>query len=368
MDGQVSSELKVVQEVEEGDVISVGSIKYSEKKLLGKGSYGTAVYQGRFGTRENVAVKRIFYIDEKQERWIEKEIKHLQKLEEDGINVIRYYHVEKSKRFYFIAMELAAGTVEDYVERKQHTSEIDEMAILRDSSIALEWLHGQTIIHRDIKPSNILLVKNKRGETLAKLADFGVSKDLTTSGWTMTGHHGTQGWIAPEVIAGEQETPGAADVFALGLVFFYVLSKGSHPFFKTARDMKMNSRAEKACLETLQEGSGKTLIAEMIRQLPKDRPSSKYVANHPTFWNEEKRNNFIQAISDLITAKDEELKTAVNEDPTRVFEEDQGKPKDWREVIDRSLDKGSFKSYKETTSELLRLVRNKVRVGDTQIS
>ncbi|KAF0296545.1 hypothetical protein FJT64_005999 [Amphibalanus amphitrite] len=58
---------------------------------------------------------------------------------------VRYYHVEKSKSFYFIAMELAVGTVDDYVERKQHTSEVDEMAILRDSSIALEWLHGQTI-------------------------------------------------------------------------------------------------------------------------------------------------------------------------------------------------------------------------------
>ncbi|XP_043217762.1 serine/threonine-protein kinase/endoribonuclease IRE1-like [Amphibalanus amphitrite] len=362
MGGQVSSELRVVKEVRKGEVISVGSIKYNKKKLLGEGSFGTAVYQGQCGRRENVAVKRILYIDEKQEDFIEKEIRHLQKLEEDGINVIRYYHVEKSKRFYFIAMELAVGTVDDYVERKQHTSEVDEIAILRDSSIALEWLHGQTIIHRDIKPSNILLVKNKRGETVAKLADFGVSKDLTTSKWTMSGTVGTQGWMAPEVIAGEQETPGAADVFSLGLVFFYVLSKGRHPFFKTARHMKMNIRDAEACLEAFQEGSAKTLIAEMIRLLPKDRPSSKYVANHPTFWNEEKRNNFIQVISDVIKdGNDEELRAVVNKDPTRVFGEEQGEPKDWRKIIDTSLDKSSFKSYKEpTTFELLRLVRNKL--------
>ncbi|XP_043199023.1 serine/threonine-protein kinase/endoribonuclease IRE1-like [Amphibalanus amphitrite] len=294
MDGQISSELRVEKEVHKGDVISVGSIKYNQKNLLGKGGFGTAVYQGQCGKRENVAVKRIPYFD-KEEDFIEKEIKHLQKLEEDGINVIRYYHVEKSERFYFIALELAVGTVEDYVERKQHTSKIDEMAILRDSSIALEWLHSQTIIHRDIKPSNILLVKNRRGETVAKLADFGVSMDLTTSRWTKRDTVGTLAWMAPEVIADEQEIPGAADVFSLGLVFFYVLSKGIHPFCKTARHVKMNIRDAKACLDGVPKGSVRSLIKEMIEEAPGDRPSSKYVAGHPTFWEPEKTSLFYQS-------------------------------------------------------------------------
>ncbi|XP_043202788.1 serine/threonine-protein kinase/endoribonuclease IRE1-like [Amphibalanus amphitrite] len=365
MGGQVSSELRVEKEVYKGDVIHVGSIKCNRKNLLGQGGFGTAVYQGQCGRRENVAVKRIPYSDKNQEDFIEKEIKHLQKLEEDGTNVIRYYHVEKSKSFYFIAMELAVGTVDDYVERKQHTSEVDEMAILRDSSIALEWLHGQTIIHRDIKPSNILLVKNKRGETVAKLADFGVSKDLTTSKWTMSGTVGTQGWMAPEVIADEQETPGAADVFSLGLVFFYVLSKGRHPFFKTARHMKMNIRDANACLDAVPEGSVRSLIEEMIQKAPGDRPSSKYMARHPAFWEPKKMELFYQAISDLIMAKDEELKATVDKCPTRVFGEqgEQGEPRDWRTIIDKSLDKGHFQSYREATvSQLLRLIRNKVRI------
>ncbi|XP_043191625.1 serine/threonine-protein kinase/endoribonuclease IRE1-like [Amphibalanus amphitrite] len=122
-----------------------------------------------------------------------------------------------------------------------------------------------------------------------------------------------------------------------------------------------------ATLDKVKDGSAKKLIEEMIKLKPQERPSSKYVAKHPTFWDDEKRSRFIQAISDLITAKDEKLKAAVNVDPTRVLGEEQGKPKDWRKIINLSSlekDPKRQRSYKETTSELLRLVRNKLHHFD----
>ena len=62
--------------------------------------------------------------------------------------------------------------------------------------------------------------------------------------------------------------------------------------------------------------------------------------------------------------KDTDLKEEVNKHHEQVFGGDQDKPGDWRKRLDNpSLDKGGFKSYKDpSVSELLRMVRNKVRI------
>ncbi|XP_043204839.1 serine/threonine-protein kinase/endoribonuclease IRE1-like [Amphibalanus amphitrite] len=182
----------------------------------------------------------------------------------------------------------------------------------------------------------------------------------------MTSWKGTLDWMAPEVqeSGGQVGSVGAADVFSLGLVFYYVLSKGKHPFSKDDTMTAKVIKSASACLDVVPKGSMRSLIEEMIQITPGDRPSSKYVARHPTFWEPKNMQLFYQAISDLIYAKDENLKATVDKNPTRVFEEqgEQGEPKDWRTIIDKSLDEGSFKSYDATISELLRLVRNKVRI------
>ena len=98
---------------------------------------------------------------------------------------------------------------------------------------ALAYVHAQGIVHRDIKLGNILLAPRRR----VVLSDFGISKVLgdklrtdidvsrtmteaTTNGKLIMG---TKGYMAPEVLRGEEATP-AADVYALGVAFFYLLT------------------------------------------------------------------------------------------------------------------------------------------------
>ncbi|XP_043196796.1 serine/threonine-protein kinase/endoribonuclease IRE1-like [Amphibalanus amphitrite] len=283
-------------------------------------------------------------------------------------------------------MELGVCTVNDYVTKNDKfirlrnideatIRSIDEVKILRDSSEGLEWLHKRQIMHRDIKPENILLVRDEKDGIVAKLTDFGISKELTSGTQAMTSWKGTLDWMAPEVqeSGGQVGSVGAADVFSLGLVFYYVLSEGKHPFSKNDTMTAKVIKSDSACLDDVPKGSMRSLIEEMIQITPGDRPSSKYVARHPTFWEPQKTQLFYQAISDLITAtdeldktklKEEELKAAVNEDPTRVFGEERGEPRDWRKIIDTSLDKGHLKSYDATISGLLRLIRNKLHHFD----
>jgi serine/threonine-protein kinase len=89
---------------------------------------------------------------------------------------------------------------------------------------ALAAAHAAGIVHRDLKPANVLL-----GAGQVRLADFGIARIVGESPATTTGTViGTIGFMAPEVIRGEEPTP-ACDVYAVGITLYELLT-GVLPF------------------------------------------------------------------------------------------------------------------------------------------
>ena len=362
------------------DVTINGRIRFNKSQVLGKGADGTRVYRGilmttnvpgtsSFTGSRSVAVKRLYRDGYKN---IAREVGHLIKLDSNP-NIIKYYHKEEKDEYCYIALELAIGSLKDYVTQRNPSGwpKLDDTCVLEQAALGLDWLHSKNIVHRDIKPSNILLVE-AGNVVVAKLSDFDLSKELSADrrSITMTGAVGTRGWMAPEVLQDDdnRKTTAASDVFSFGCVVYFLLSGGKHPFGGGRLiDLEHNIKHHEYSLTAVEDvtATARSLVEDMIQHDPKKRLTSAAVLRHPFFWRLKKTMDFIQAASDHIPTDkkkrgDNQLSQGLNVDAHMVLGGTSDNTKSWKEVIDTGLDRGHCKTYGDDIVELLRLVRNKL--------
>ncbi|KAI4608506.1 hypothetical protein J4E80_009130 [Alternaria sp. BMP 0032] len=329
-----------VQNVSE--IKRIGKLTIDQDRLLGNGSGGTFVFEGKW-KEVKVAVKRMLpqYFG-----LAEQEVKLLQNSDPHP-NVIRYFDDERDENFLYIAVELCQASLFDLYKDGRPGEELSEShqrlvnkisgkaaACLYQLAAGLNHLHHLRIIHRDIKPQNILIAQpliTSKDDVRLVISDFGLCKTLPDNVSTLvgtTGNAGTVGWKAPELISQPKELANgssqgfsrdsssstdpvaqgvkrAVDIFSLGCVFYYVLTGGCHPFDDEEGWMQIreyNIKKEKSNLDRLLLGADSVephrLIHWMLRPRPEDRPNAFQVMNHPFFWDDQKRLDFLCDCSD----------------------------------------------------------------------
>jgi serine/threonine-protein kinase len=130
----------------------------------------------------------------------------------------------------YLALEYVDGPTLSSLLRQRESLPLDEARrLIGGIADALDYAHGRGLVHRDIKPSNILLREGEGGMD-AVLADFGIAHQPDrTEALTRDAVMGTLEYIAPEQIIAAREVDAKADIYALGVIAYQVLT-GRLPF------------------------------------------------------------------------------------------------------------------------------------------
>jgi serine/threonine-protein kinase len=160
---------------------------------------------------------------------------------------------------------------------------------------ALGRAHEQGVVHRDLKPENVLVTQRAASsardgaspawdgtEDFVKLGDFGIAKILDAPSITIgETRFGTPGYIAPEVLEGEEAT-AAADLYALGVVLYNMVT-GAMPFDARGVDLLVAALREAPVKPSDRFGDIpaelEELMLRMIARAPGDRPRDAFVVH-----------------------------------------------------------------------------------------
>uniref|UniRef100_A0A8C1NVV6 non-specific serine/threonine protein kinase n=1 Tax=Cyprinus carpio TaxID=7962 RepID=A0A8C1NVV6_CYPCA len=193
-------------------------------EVVGTGTYGQ-VYKGRHVKTGQLAAVKVMEVTEEEEDEIKLEINML-KTHSHHRNIATYYgaFVKKSPagqddQLWLVMEYCGAGSVTDLLKKTKGSCLKEDWIsyICREVLRGLLHLHSHHVIHRDIKGQNVLLTENAE----IKLVDFGVSAQLDRTIGRRNTFIGTPYWMAPEVIACDENPDSTydyrSDVWSLGI-------------------------------------------------------------------------------------------------------------------------------------------------------
>ncbi|MDR2981912.1 MAG: serine/threonine protein kinase, partial [Puniceicoccales bacterium] len=239
-------------------------------ELIGRGGMG-AVYKVRQRELDRIVALKILpqeiSADPSFAGQFAREAKALAQLNHP--NIVTLYEFGQAQGLYYILMEYVDGLNLRRLMDNGRISPREALAIVPQICDALQYAHDRKIIHRDIKPENILLDRLGR----VKVADFGLAKlvaDAQTpssesSPAAVSSHEtllmkdgkimGTPAYMAPE----QRETPSAvdhrADIYALGVVFYQMLTGElpGKPLEIPSRKVQINVKLDEVVLRALEK-------------------------------------------------------------------------------------------------------------------
>ncbi|XP_019864172.1 PREDICTED: misshapen-like kinase 1 [Amphimedon queenslandica] len=260
-------------------------------EVVGNGTYGQ-VFKGRHVKTGQLAAIKIMEVTEDEEEEIRLEVDVLRKYSYHT-NIATYYgaFVKKSEpgtedQLWLVMEFCGAGSITDLVKSTKTRSLKEEWIayVAREVLRGLSHLHKNKVIHRDIKGQNVLLTDNAD----IKLVDFGVSAQLDRTIGKRNTFIGTPYWMAPEVIACDQDPHATydyrSDQWSLGITSIEI-AEGEPPLcsMHPMRALFLIPRNPPPRLKMPKKWSPKftSFIDQCLTKDPTKRPTSDELLRHP---------------------------------------------------------------------------------------
>lgn len=266
------------------------STLYDKQACIGGGSFGK-VYKGLDKrTGHPVAIKIIDV--ENAEDEVDDIIQEISILSElHSPYVTKYYGSYLKGSDLWIVMEFCSGGSCADLMKPGLIPEEYICIVLRELLLGLEYLHSDNKLHRDIKAANILLGANGQ----VKLADFGVSGQLSQTMTKKNTFVGTPFWMAPEVIK-QSGYDHKADIWSLGITALE-LANGEPPYSEI-HPMKVLFLIPKNPAPQLEGNFSplfKQFVEDCLQKDPHKRPSAKELLKHP-FIRKAKKTTYLSEL------------------------------------------------------------------------
>ncbi|KAM4743187.1 LOW QUALITY PROTEIN: mitogen-activated protein kinase kinase kinase kinase 5 [Anableps anableps] len=249
---------------------------------VGGGTYGE-VYKARNKQNGELAAIKVIKMEPEDFSIIQQEIIIVKSCKHP--NIVAYYGSYIRANKLWICMEFCGGgSLQDIYHVTGPLSEPQIAYICREMLQGLDYLHAQKKIHRDIKGANILL--NDQGEV--KLADFGISAQITATLARRMSFIGTPYWMAPEVAA--VEIKGGynelCDIWSVGITAIELAELQPpmfdvHPLRVLFLMSKSGYQPPKLKDKSKWSSNFYNFVKAMLVRNPKKRPSAAKMLSHP---------------------------------------------------------------------------------------
>jgi eukaryotic-like serine/threonine-protein kinase len=210
--------------------------KYRVERLLGRGGMGVVVEARHVELDERVALKFLLperASDEQAVQRFLREARAAVKIKSPHVARVSDVGRLDSGSPYIVMEYLEGSDAARLLESDEELSAPDAIDMVIQTCDAIAEAHSHGIVHRDLKPANLFVTRHADGTPFVKVLDFGISRVIVPGGvdsltQTRTAM-GSAHYMSPEQIRDSRSVDHRADVYALGITLYELLS-GSHPF------------------------------------------------------------------------------------------------------------------------------------------
>lgn len=212
---------------------------------LAEGGMGSVYVARQRSTGKERALKILlpqFVSDERTRDRFMREARAGSQVDSEHVVEVVAAGIERGSGVPWLAMELLRGEdLEAFADRVGPLPPAQVLEIFRQLCHGLGQAHASGIVHRDLKPENVFLAAARRVGVpfTVKILDFGIAKVISEGKREVTDAVGTPTWMAPEQTEAGRVVSASADVWALGLVAFRLLTGA--PYWKAANETDVNA-------------------------------------------------------------------------------------------------------------------------------